>query len=312
METALSLTIANPATPSQRSDRDALLAASLRDSGLGWPYASEYPLVLSGAGDQTSWCVYEGAHIVAHANLWTRYLTRLSDQKTIPVGLVGNVATSAGHRGQGIMSGLMSHLEKTAQAQNLQALVLWSDLLEFYQTLGFTSIGRELRFRISRDDRNRSTGITAASRDSLSDDDLVTMLKHRPKLDWTLERTAAEFRTLLSIPDTNLFIRRKGLKIQSWMLIGKGADMRGIIHEWGSISADELLADVQSILHTHDIPELTLLTPGNLHHHWVSPLKLGSNGYTEHPMALGKSIGLHGEEAIQALARGFIWGLDSI
>jgi hypothetical protein len=210
------------------------------------------------------------------------------------------------------MSTLMSHLEQTAQAQNLQALVLWSDLLEFYQTLGFTSIGRELRFTISRDDRGRSTGIMAASRESLSDQDLGSLLRHRPKLDWTLDRSAAEFRTLLSIPDTNLFVRRKGSKIQSWMLIGKGADMRGVIHEWGSISADELVADVQSILHAHDIPELTLLTPGNLHHHWVSPLKLRSTGYTEHPMALAKGIGLHGSDATHALARGFIWGLDSI
>jgi len=310
MESAL--TIANPATPTERSNRDSLLTASLRDSGITWDYASEYPLVLSGTGDQTSWCVFEGTNIVAHANLWIRDLTRLADQKSIQIGLIGNVATGAEHRGRGIMSSLMSHLEKTAQSQNLKALVLWSDLLEFYQTLGFTSIGRELRFRISRDDRRRSTGITAVSRDSLSDDDLVTMLKHRPRMDWTLERAADEFRALLGIPDTNLFIRRKGLRIQSWMLIGKGADMRGIIHEWGSLSADELMADVQSILHTHDIPELTLLTPGNLHHHWVSPLKLRSNGYTEHPMALGKSIGIHGGEAIQALARGFIWGLDSI
>ena len=312
MESARYLTIANPTTHTERTNRDTLLTQSLRDNSLPWAYAREYPLVLSGTGDHTSWCVYEGVTIVAHANLWARNLTRLSDQKTIQVGLVGNVATHPDKRGQGIMSTLMSHLEKTALSQNLQTLVLWSDLLEFYQTLGFTSIGREFRFRILKDDRGRSTGIIPVQHDILTDQDLESMLRHRPKLEWTLERSIDEFRALLGIPDTSLFVRRKGARIQSWMLIGKGADMRGVIHEWGSISADELVADIQSILHSHDIAELTLLTPGNLHHHWVSPLKIRSTGHTEHPMALARGIDIHGSDATNALSKGFIWGLDSI
>ena len=312
MDTSASLIIANPKTATERSNRDTLLAKSLRDDSLAWPYASEYPLVLSGAGDQTSWCVYEGNNIIAHANLWGRKLTRRSDQKTIQVGFVGNVATHPKHRGQGVMSTLMSHLEKTAQSQNLQTLVLWSDLLEFYQTLGFTSIGRELRFRFLPDDRGRLTGISSEDYRGLSNQDLEVMETLRPKMEWNLERSSDEFRALLSIPDTSLSVRRKGSKIESWMLLGKGADMRGVIHEWGAPSAGEFIHDIRSIMQTNYKAELTLLTPGNLPHHWLSPIKLHSTSHSEHPMALAKGIGPGGTEATNALARGFIWGLDSI
>ncbi len=312
MEPKTILDISNPNSIADCEIRDAMLAISLRNSNLSWDYANEYPLVLDREDTVTSWCAYKYGALVSHANLWPRTLKHLSSQKTIAIGLIGNVATHPDHRGQGHMSTLFDHLAKIAQSQNLQALVLWSDMFPFYQTLGFSSIGRETRFEIVKDDRPRSTGISIASLKTVTDLDLEVMLSSRPRLDWTLDRTLEEFRTLLSIPDTHLFIRRKGQKIVSWLLIGKGTDMRGVIHEWGSTSADELVNDVQSILHDLDIHELLLLSPGNLHQHWVSTFKSRATASTDHPMALGKPLGNHGGEAVLALARGFIWGLDSI
>jgi GNAT superfamily N-acetyltransferase len=312
MESKLSLDIINPLSPADCEARDVMLARSLRDSALAWDYANEYPLVLDRGDTATSWCAYQFGELVAHANLWPRKLKHLSDDRTIPIGLIGNVATHPDHRGKGHMSSLLEHLATIAQTQNLQAMVLWSDLLPFYQTLGFSSIGRETRFRIGRDDRPRSTGISLFSIDKLTDLDLQSMMQSRPRLDWTLERSLEEFRSLLKIPDTHLFVRRKGLRLASWLLIGKGMDMRGVIHEWGSTSGEELLGDIQSILHDLEITELMLLAPGNLHHHWSAPFKEHSLGTTDHPMALGKGVGASGKEAIEALARGFIWGLDSI
>ena len=308
----ISLTFQNPSTDAALKARDSLLAASLRDPKYRWEYSSEYPLVLSNSATGLSWCAYQGNELVAHANLWQRQLIHAAGNRKIEIGLVGNVATHPSHRGQGHMSALMTHLIKTAQSQNLQGLVLWSDLLQFYQNLGFRSIGQEYRFRIERNDRPRTTGIELLDPAGLSDDELVAMMRLRPKLEWTLGRSPAEFRALLSIPDVHLFARRKGTRTASWLLIGKGADMRGVIHEWGAISADELLADVQSILHDLDIPELLLLSPAHLHHHWIAPLNLRCTTKSSHHMALAMPIGPLGEETLQNLSKGFIWGLDSI
>jgi hypothetical protein len=312
MEQKTILDISNPHSIADCENRDSMLAQSLRDSSLSWDYAREYPLVLDREDTATSWCAYKFGALVSHANLWPRTLKHLSSQKIITIGLVGNVATHPNHRGQGHMSTLIDHLAIIAQSQNLQALVLWSDMFLFYQTLGFSSIGRETRFSIRRDDRPRITGISLDSSKNLTDLDLQSMLLSRPRLDWTLDRSLGEFRSLLSIPDTHIFVRRKGQKIVSWLLIGKGADMRGVIHEWGSTSADELVNDIQSILHDLDLEELLLLSPGNLHQHWSSVFKSRATNSTDHPMALGRPLGTHGSDAVLSLARGFIWGLDSI
>jgi predicted N-acetyltransferase YhbS len=312
MDSKTILDITNPNSQVDCEIRDAMLARSLRDSNVSWDFAREYPLVLDRGDTATSWCVYKYGTLVSHANLWPRALKHLSSGKTLSIGLIGNVATHPDHRGQGYMSTLFDHLAKIAQQQNLQAMVLWSDMFPFYQTLGFSSIGRETRFVIVKEDRPKATGITHTSVSKLTDLDLKTMLQSRPRLDWTLERSVDEFRRLLSIPDTHLFIRRKGQKIASWLLIGKGGDMRGVIHEWGSTSADELLNDIQSILHDLEISEFLLLAPGNLHQHWLVAFKSRAMTSTDHPMALGKTVGTCSNEAVLALARGFIWGLDSI
>jgi hypothetical protein len=88
--------------------------------------------------------------------------------------------------------------------------------------------------------------------------------------------------------------------------------MQGVIHEWGAHKPEELIQDIQSILETWDIPELLLLTPSHLPHHWIQHFKQHCKRYTEHPMALGLPIGHRGREAIVALTQSFIWGLDSI
>lgn len=307
-----SITFGNPKSNSDRDNRDALLAASLRDAPLAWSYSSEYPLVLTPSADHTSWCAFDGDELVAHANLWPRKLQHVSGSRSLPVGLVGNVATHPNHRGQGHMSTLINHLAKSAASQGLHTLVLWSDLFKFYQNLGFTSIGREWRHRITRDDRPKQTGMTQVMPNQLDARDVKDMMNLRPKLEWTLGRSEEEFRTLLGIPDTHLFARRRGQRIQSWLIIGKGSDMHGVIHEWGSLSPVELMADIQSILHGLQISELLLLTPGHLHPHWLTPLRQHASESTDHAMALGLPIGPHGKDALSALARSFIWGLDSI
>jgi hypothetical protein len=210
------------------------------------------------------------------------------------------------------MSAMFSYLEKTAQSQGIQALVLWSDLLEFYQNLGFSSIGREVRFSFTLNPKITSSGIKQSPVEALSDMDLAEMLELRPKQDWSIKRSLDEFRALLGIPNTRLFIRRKNSRISAWLLIGKGSDMQGVIHEWGSSKADEVVHDIQSILETWDIPELMLLTPSHLPYHWIQHFKEHCKQYTEHPMALGLPIGHRGRDAIAALTQSFIWGLDSI
>lgn len=304
--------IQNPCTPSEFQERDSMLAASLRDHPISWDYGSEYPLVLNTSNRQTSWCVFTGHKLAAHASLWPRTLTHITGSKSLLIGLVGNVATHPDSRRSGIMSALFEHLIKTAKERDLQALVLWSDLVQFYQKLGFSSIGRELRLTIRPNDKLQLTDIERADPSTLSSIELETMLSLRPKLEWSIRRSAEEFKLLMSIPNTAVFLRRHGKKIVSWLAIGKGSDLQGVIHEWGASSPAELLQDIQTILAIWTIPELTLLAPIAIEKPWIHALKTYSYATMEHPMALALALGTGDRPILPPLSRSFFWGFDSI
>ncbi len=302
----------NPLSAIERGSRDSLLTQSLREGPLNWSYDSEYPLVLSPEGNSTSWCAFLDDQLIGHANLWPRTLQHTSNHKSLEIGLIGNVATHEKFRGQGHMRSLIHQLAQIAEKQGLHALVLWSDLSQFYQNLGFRSIGREWRLTFSRTDLKVGTGIVKMEVNSLTEAELSSMLASRPMLEWGINRTTDEFRALLGIPETLLFVRRQGAKIISWVVIGKGTDMQAIIHEWGASSPNELLANIQTIICDYNARSLTLLVPGSLNQQWVTLLKHRATDIEEHPMAMGMPLGSKGELAMNALAKSFIWGLDSI
>ena len=313
MQTEFSIT--NPQSTLALSARDSFLSKNLREQPFTWSYQDEYPIVLSNSNTSLSYCLYANDCLIAHASMLVRVLKHRSSGKSIFIALVGNVATAPEYRGQGIQRQLMTYLEKTAELQGAKALILWSDLHVFYQKLGFSSNGRERRFVIRPSERHLATGITKVQAQSLSDEQLTHLLALRPKLEWNLERSVSDFRRLLGIPECHLFIRRKAAQIASWFVVGKGADMAGVIHEWGAESAAALTADIRAVLIGYNIPELTLLAPMRLPGIWSKTLEMSSTEISEHPMALVKPLGQNlgqNNEAANALSRGFIWGLDSI
>src|SRR5262245_22456764 len=112
----------HPETETLRAARDALLAASLRPDGAPFRVAREYPIVLAAEGARFSYCLAgegDAETVVAHANLWPRKLRSADGGREIAVGLVGNVATDARLRGQGLMTALIGELEGEARRAGL-------------------------------------------------------------------------------------------------------------------------------------------------------------------------------------------------
>ncbi len=307
-----SVRIDYPTTSAEFSSRDQLLASTMRDTPLNWPYTAEYPLILNPQSARSSLCIFSGEQVVAHTNIWLRELKHASNNDTHLIALIGNVASHPDHRGQGYIRQLLSTAAEIALSQDANAMVLWSDLLQFYQNLGFTSNGREIRYSFTRSDRLKASGVQKMAHQNLSDRDLEAMLKKRPKLEWNLSRSVQEFRSLLNIPNSELFIRRRGSQILSWFTIGKGSDMAGVIHEWGAATGEELSSDIQSVMHAFNVSELVLLAPGALPSHWHRDFNLAASSHSNHHMALAKALNPKGEMVINHLARGFIWGFDSI
>ena len=79
-----------------------------------------------------------------------------------------------------------------------------------------------------------------------------------------LQRDVSEFRMLLNIPETHLFIRREGPDVVEYMICGKGFDMQGVIHEWSVEDFKNIsfaMADIQKQL---GYGQAMLLAPGYL------------------------------------------------
>ncbi len=300
----------HPVTASQRLQRDVMLTAALRPDGSLFPIAAEYPIVLGTTGSQYSFCIGDPDAPSAHANLWPRDLISQTHHTVLRVGLIGNVASSAEQRGKGNVRALMNELKAVALSQGMEALILWSDLIEFYQKFGFQSCGRELRWHFNRGQllRNIKSTLHFQSVSAPSLNDLERLLNARPPVPYTLKRSPEEFAQLLKIPQLSLLASTD--KKPAYVIVGKGCDMSCVVHEWGAPDPETLIAGVLAAATAHDLEDILLLTPASLSKNWMDGLKSAAITVSEHPMALG----WRPESATtpDLLTASFIWGLDSI
>jgi hypothetical protein len=257
--------------------------------------------------------------MVAHANIWPRSFLLQDSSNLINVALVGNVATDPAHQKKGYSSALMQFLTEMATQQNLAALLLWSDLHQFYQKLGFTSWSKELRHTFSRAklsdlQKNRSITIQQRTTTDLSHSDYRAFLDFRKNTAITLQRSIDEFVTLTTIPHTYLFSIHRNNECVGYFVIGKGADMQGVIHEWGVTDTPETLAiAIAKLLEWSGYSDVILIAPATLTRNWETHLRGYATQTQEHPVALIKWLAdKEKSPEARSIAQGFIWGLDSI
>lgn len=283
--------------PKDMISRDALLLKALREEGSPFPIAAEYPIVLAPEATGTSYVLEDDGRMAAHASLWPREVF-LKDRGRLRVGLVGNVATAGESRGKGLMRALFERLCDEARKQNLAALILWSDLRDFYKKMGFEPWGRELRLTYRTKDLP-----FGAARISRAPDPSVLLSRRFPHLP-TLDRSPDEFARLLTIPGMALFEWEGG-----YVLTGKGCDMQGVVHEWGAADVAGLLAGVRAVGEALQIESVMLLAPGKIPDAWRRALTKPADHVEEHAMAW---LWSEDPKAKQVLADLFVWGLDSI
>ncbi len=288
--------------------RNSLLQSTLRPFKTEIPITLEYPIVLHPDQPSLSYCVHKNSRPIAHANLWPRSLVTQDGKELGEIGLIGNVASHPEYRGLGLVRNLMDHFKNIAKQKEFKALILWSDLDQFYQNLGFKSWGNELRFTIPNHNENHATLLNPQD---LSEETLQTFLDLRPKTPLTLKRSLSEFHTLMQIP----FLRVYALcdetthQVKAFAAMNRGYDFLGVIHEWGAEDAKSLISLLKSIPSAAGLEEVTVLSPCYTSEMWLQALRSICSAESKHPMAYGWS---HNETNLEDLATTFIWGFDSI
>ncbi len=323
--------------------RDKMLQQTLRPGGSSpYPIAAEYPLVLAPSRPSRSLCIAPKGHkkgsrsFLAHASILPRQMTPTGLEKakdgqqrsSVKFALVGNVVTAPEARGRGMMRALMEEVEARARTQKADAIVLWSDLADFYQKLGFTPGGKEIRMTMSvrKLDSGRVPFIWMPE-GPLSDDYIVRMMELRSygydQPFFQIERSVAEFRELLGIPDVAVVFAcprnpaygsvPSAKQIECFFMVGKGADMQGVIHEWGTSDMQLLMNASGAVAGNAGLEELMILLPPSLPKARMDVLAPVSIKIEEHPMAWVKILSTKTKSLVElALNEGFIWGLDSI
>jgi predicted N-acetyltransferase YhbS len=313
--------IRHPESPQEIAARDHLLQAALRPFPTYFPIAREYPTVLSSQDVRFSWCLFSDTQqLVAHANLWPRVLLDHATGFSMKVGLIGNVATAKTVRGQGHMSHLLELLGEKAKQDGLHALILWSDLTEFYQKRGFSSCGLEKRFifhvpSLQKKLRTKShlPKFGLVNRKNLS---VSRLGPSRFPVRTTLTRDPSTWTSLMETAGLSIFApshwdTSPKEAITPFLAIGKGHDLIHVVHEWGADSPETLVKGIVSAGELLGFEELMLLSPHDLPTQWEETLKSLALNVEIHPMALARMLDAT-PEARSALASAFIWGLDSI
>ena len=313
--------IRHPQSPMEIAERDRLLQAALRPFPTVFPIAKEYPTVLSSQDVRFSWGLYSDTQqLVAHANLWPRVLLDHKTGFSMTVGLIGNVATDTSLRGQGHMSHLLDKLGEKAQKDGIHALILWSDLTEFYQKRGFSSCGLERRylFHIPSLQKRRSFNSTCHAFTLVKGSKLSIKVlgPSRFPVQTTLTRDLSTWSSLIGTAGLSIFTPKGAEKtptseITPFIAIGKGHDLINVVHEWGMPSPDMLIQAIISAGEQLGFAELMLLSPHDLPSSWDQMLRPLAHAVEIHPMALAKVL-QDTPMVKEVLARAFIWGLDSI
>ena len=299
--------------------RSNLLQQSLRPNCNSYPIESEYPIVLSKDNPQFSYCVTESDRkfsppkLVAHANFWPRMMFEKSTQVEYPIALVGNVATDLKYRGCGVMKNLLESLWRRATQSSFHALILWSDLHQFYQKLGFTACGYEHRICFSHQKLQNFTGdfkFVVPASESFGEDVVNEMLRLRVSTPFSLKRSSKEFMELLKIPDTIVLMSYQDQELNAYVILGKGNDMIGVVHEWGASKPEIILAALKHIVLATRWQHIWLLAPVNIGNIWMKAFQPYTHCLETHPLALAKCK--EGSPIRKVIENGFIWGLDSI
>ncbi len=292
--------------PKQLVARHRLLQSSLRPDS-NYDIEMEYPHVFS-LQDSSITGLIDQIPIV-HANILFREFAAI-DGQTWKAALIGNVATEESFRGQGLQKQLFTHLENMARNENADVLVLWSDLENFYEKLGFCQFGGEVRYQLAAHKSSSDSFLNVTQIDirTLNEFDLVRLMGIRPPNVLTLQRSPTLFKEILTIPEMGLFLGRdREQKIQAWAITGKGCDMHGVFHEWGATSPKALSSLFSAIFKSLATKEFLVLAPSALDQVWHDALREFSISKSDHYMALVKQL-----SSRQLPVGAFIWGLDSI
>lgn len=236
-----------------RAERDRIVAwldAGLRPGRPG-RLAHEYPLLFEPASEAVPITLWSGTRPSSFCYLWpTRFAFAGGMLRT---ALVSLVYTDPRDRSQGFARRVLARALREARVRELGLCLLWSELVDFYATQGFTRAGHECLLTVDADVLGRARVAPRSNPRSHAKSSAVPNEAARGATSIRVERaTAADWpaisalRTkrrchvaladggsvLAGIPELDVRVARGAQGVVAFAMCGRGDDFCGVIHEW--------------------------------------------------------------------------------
>ena len=204
-----------------------LMASVMR---AGAPLIEEYPLVFGreAPGRVALIEAASGRALSACALLARDFVV---GSRRLRAGLIGSVATDPSCRGRGLASRVLQRAQQELARDGCLFVLLWAEDPAFYQARGYRSIGRELDFFVPpgrRPSFPTSAGVRLATAADVPE--IHRLYSRHPS---RVERTPAEMGALLAVPGMQVLVQEQAGRLQAYSCRGRGADLKGVVHEWG-------------------------------------------------------------------------------
>jgi GNAT superfamily N-acetyltransferase len=274
-----------------------LMTPVLRPAG---DLSAEYPLVFDEKGPGKLYALMEGDRVFSACAVLERELLHPGGRTS--VGFIGSVSTHPDARGRGLATRLLGEVEAALCERGCEHALLWADDPGFYARRGYALDGTETDFLVDQVPATLVDSSFSVRALSAGDEERIHEL-----YTWhcaRTERTPGETKRLLACPEMRVLTAARGDEIEGYVCFGRGADLAGVVHEWGG-SPESVLACLSILLER--AAQLFVMAPGDAGQ--MGEL-LDSCGAIRAAGRLGMTKPL-GEK--KALPKGaFVWGLDSI
>lgn len=211
-----------------------------------------WPQLYRSDGDGAFFVLLDGERLVSHCAI--RLVNARTGRGSLPLGLIGSVATDPAARGRGCASEVLS-AALAAFAGDAAAFVLWAERPDLYARHGFVSGPDERCLVLARRPRRDGEGVRLA----MIDDHPALHALHAQK-PIAVERPPHTMSALLTTPGMTTVVLERGGAAVAYACCGKGADLHGHWHEVGGTD-DDLALLLPAALHVADQIDAALLLP---------------------------------------------------
>ncbi len=201
----------------------------------------DFPLLFSEQNAPNLWVeTDESGTIVAHAGTYAGVLKVEGEE--IAVGGIGGVFCREDHQGRGIATQLIEQCCEQLKRQGAALAFLWTGEHAFYRRSGFELVGRQWMIHapvnLGKQIADEAGGIKVEILEGVPRHEfLVESLKTMAAQPLGWKRTEESHRALLSSAGCRVFSAWEGNRLAAWIVIDKGRDLQGYVHEWGGQSA---------------------------------------------------------------------------